>query len=316
MRWPIPELRRQRRWPGLGRALAPSDPPPLTPVTNGDAAAAITRLEATLRFRRSLNLYDVDATAKLAEEETKYGTRYIAGWNGTRTVNYIFLNRNPLPLEDRKMVHNMFMFERMMDLTPAGQQEICTVFNFGGKKEGPTPGLGPTKEMLDNYDKHYPLQPSLTLLQEMGWAMKAFVNMVWPFIGAEQREKTVTKTGEQAVKDGQFAPQSLVKKCGGSLDVSRNGRWQGADGSSSTTTACTGPRCCVSPRPVARRTLPTGSSSASPRSGGPSSTGSLSKEEEGSERAEGTEMWRRERSVRREIPRDWRSTRNHEGPAP
>lgn len=191
------------------------------PATHGDIHATISRLEATLAWRRSLNLYDIDATAAIAERETQHGTRFVAGWNtGARPVNYIFLNNNVLPLDQREMVQNMFLFERMMDLTPAGAQEICTVFNFGGSPKGPSPALGSTREMLANYDRHYPLQPSLTLLQDMGWKMRTFVNMVWPFIGAEQREKTFTKAGEQAVKDGQFKADALIKKCGGALDVS------------------------------------------------------------------------------------------------
>ncbi|KLT38476.1 hypothetical protein CC85DRAFT_252949 [Cutaneotrichosporon oleaginosum] len=186
-------------------------------ATKGDTDAAIARLEATLAFRRQLNLYDVDATAAIAEKDTRNATRFTAGWNGLRPVNYVFMNRNPLPLEERDMVHNLFLLERMMDLTPAGAQEVCTVFNFGGKQMGPKPGLGQTKEMLGVYDAHYPLQPSLTMLQDMGWAMRAFVNMVWPFIG-EAKERTITKTGEQAVAEGLFQADGLIKECGGALD--------------------------------------------------------------------------------------------------
>lgn len=191
----------------------------LTPATHGDAPAAITRLEATLAFRRKLNLYDIDATAAIAEKDTRNATRFTAGWNGVRPVNYVFMNRNALPLEEREMVQNLFLLERMMDLTPAGGQEVCTVFNFGGKQMGPKPGLGQTKEMLGTYDAHYPLQPSLTMLQDMGWAMRTFVNMVWPFIG-EAKERTITKTGEQAVAEGLFVADGLIKECGGALDVS------------------------------------------------------------------------------------------------
>jgi hypothetical protein len=190
----------------------------LTPAAHGDTAAAIARLEATLAFRRKLNLYDFDATASIAEKDTRNATRFTAGWNGTRPVNYVFMNRNPLPLEERDMVHNLFLLERMMDLTPAGAQEVCTVFNFGGKQMGPKPGLGQTKEMLGVYDTHYPLQPSLSMLQDMGWAMRAFVNMVWPFIG-EAKDRTITKTGEQAVSEGLFKSNGLIKECGGGLDV-------------------------------------------------------------------------------------------------
>ncbi|BEJ17855.1 hypothetical protein CspHIS471_0701230 [Cutaneotrichosporon sp. HIS471] len=186
-------------------------------VTHGDTDAAITRLEATLSWRRKLNLYDIDATAAIAERENVNATRYIAGWNGVRPVNYVWMARSLLPLDEREMVQNVFLLERMMDLTPAGAQQVCTVFNFGGKQQGPKPSLGQTKDMLQAYDIHYPLQPSLTMLQDMGWAMRAFVNMVWPFIG-EAKERTITKTGEQAVADGQFLASGLTKECGGGLD--------------------------------------------------------------------------------------------------
>lgn len=214
----------------------------------------------------------MDATAAIAERETRFGSRFIAGWNsGNRPVNYIFINRNEVPLDKREMVQNMFLLERMMDLSPPGVHEVCTVFNFGGEKKGPSPALGATKEMLDNYDRHYPLQPSLTLLQDMGWAFRAFVNMVWPFIGAEQRARTFTKTGAVAIKEGLFEKEALIKKCGGETEVSlggeKEGRGRGGRGrggkeltppSSSTTTLRTGPSCFAWLRPAARLTSPTG----------------------------------------------------------
>lgn len=89
--------------------------------------------------------------------------------------------------------------------------------NFGGKKEGPSPALGQTKEMLDIVGRHYPHFAGLTYLQEMGWAMRAFVNVIWPFIDAETKSRTKTVDGKQAIANGEIAGDALVDKVGGDL---------------------------------------------------------------------------------------------------
>lgn len=92
--------------------------------------------------------------------------------------------------------------------------------NFGGEQLGPAPTLGQTQEMLGIIGKHYPGYVGLSFLQEMGWTMTAFVNVVWPFIDAETRNRTKTVNGPQAIDQGLVESDELIEAVGGDLDVS------------------------------------------------------------------------------------------------
>lgn len=87
----------------------------------------------------------------------------------------------------------------------------------------------------------------------MPWVVKAFVNLMWPFVDANTKKKV--RFGEDIVASGEVDPGELLKECGGDLEVSyvypsrgikgnQGDMWisdEGLTGSRHMTTSLTGP---------------------------------------------------------------------------
>jgi hypothetical protein len=72
---------------------------------------------------------------------------------------------------------------------------------------------------------HYPENLSLCIMQDMPWVVKAFVNLMWPFVDAATKKKVkfASADGHEVVQDGEVEKGLFLKDCGGDLDVSGKG---------------------------------------------------------------------------------------------
>jgi hypothetical protein len=51
------------------------------------------------------------------------------------------------------------------------------------------------------------------------WVIKAFINLMWPFVDPVTKKKVRFCNTGDIVKSGEIAPEVLLKECGGDLDV-------------------------------------------------------------------------------------------------
>jgi hypothetical protein len=69
---------------------------------------------------------------------------------------------------------------------------------------------------------YYPETLAVSVLQDLAWLVKTFVNLVWPFIDSVTKKKLLFETSGDTclVKNGFLEEEFLLKRCGGALDVS------------------------------------------------------------------------------------------------
>lgn len=70
--------------------------------------------------------------------------------------------------------------------------------------------------------EYYPETLHTSHFLGMHWIVRAFVNLVWPFVDAKTKQKVNFET--DIVGAGDVEPGELLRECGGELDVSDIGR--------------------------------------------------------------------------------------------
>lgn len=95
---------------------------------------------------------------------------------------------------------------------------MIVVYYFGGDRKGDNMTLSVSKENIANLESHAPEQLANTYFMRMPWAIKMFMNLLWPFMSARTTSKVKTINGEDAIKAGDFNADEFLKECGGKLD--------------------------------------------------------------------------------------------------
>jgi hypothetical protein len=54
----------------------------------------------------------------------------------------------------------------------------------------------------------------------LSWLVRTFVNVMWPFVDANTKQKVRFNTPEELGASGDVEEHVLLKECGGNLDVS------------------------------------------------------------------------------------------------
>ncbi|ORX36093.1 CRAL-TRIO domain-containing protein [Kockovaella imperatae] len=199
-------------------------------ATKGDVSEAIKRIEACIVWRRTVKIEDVQAMADDCEPESRTGKNLTMGFSPQcRPIMYFFPNRNTTPLEQRRIVHPLFLIERARDLMPAGVSNVVVIFNFAGKRQGPPSSVSVSlsdllsrsrkpffdtcsshnqnaRQLLYILAQHYPETLSLSFFQDLPWIVKGFINLMWPFVDPNTRKKDVEAS-------------QLLKECGGDLNI-------------------------------------------------------------------------------------------------
>lgn len=121
---------------------------------------------------------------------------------------------------------------------------VTVIFNFAGKRQGPPTNvsvcsssrlycrrgvrliiaLQVARQVLHILSAHYPETLASSIFQNMPWVVKAFINLMWPFVDPVTKKKVKFANSEDRslVKEGEVDADQLLVDCGGDLDVSWN----------------------------------------------------------------------------------------------
>jgi len=150
-------------------------------------AAAIQRLEATLKWRREYGLYDLVTDAHV-EPEALTGKEILFGYdvNGRPAV-YMFPSRQNTDGPVRQIQYAVWMLERGIDLMGPGVETVDLLINYGDKAKNPAFGVART--YLGILQDHYPERLGLALILNVPFLLNAFYKLITPFIDPVVRLK-------------------------------------------------------------------------------------------------------------------------------
>lgn len=118
---------------------------------------AAKRLQETLTWRRE---YGVDAlTAEQISPENETGKQILLGFDKQgRVCHYLNPGRQNTEPSPRQVQHLVYMVERVIDLTPPGQETLALLINFKQSKSrsNTAPGISIGREVLHILQTHYP----------------------------------------------------------------------------------------------------------------------------------------------------------------
>lgn len=119
---------------------------------------AAKRLQETLTWRRD---YGVESlTADYISPENETGKQIILGFDKeARVCQYLNPGRQNTEPSPRQVEHLVYMVERVIDLSPPGQETLSLLINFKqGKssRSNTAPGIGQGREVLNILQTHYP----------------------------------------------------------------------------------------------------------------------------------------------------------------
>ncbi|RAO69693.1 uncharacterized protein BHQ10_005705 [Talaromyces amestolkiae] len=182
-------------------------------ATKWNVADAIKRIRATLAWRRD---YIGDKlTADYISIENETGKQILIGFDvDGRPCLYLLPSRQNTEKSPRQVEHLVFMLERVIDLMPAGQENLALVVNFNETKSGQNATIGQAKQTLDILQNHYPERLGRALVINVPWIIWGFFKIITPFIDPVTVQKL--KFNEDLRKH--VPPSQLLKSCGGDVE--------------------------------------------------------------------------------------------------
>ncbi|WVW82426.1 hypothetical protein I302_104436 [Kwoniella bestiolae CBS 10118] len=199
-------------------------------ATKNDLHATITRLEECLLWRRTEDIDNLKRMAEECSEESKTGKNLALGFsNKGQPILTFFVNRSVMSWDDPKELERfsgrahpmVYMLERAKDLMCAGVTNTFVIFNWAGKKSGPSLPLSVIKSTNHILSSYYPETLGLSVFQGMPWIFKTLINLVWPFVDPVTKKKVSfgSLEGAELVKEGVVDPSQLLKEAGGNVDL-------------------------------------------------------------------------------------------------
>ncbi|KAG6842317.1 hypothetical protein C0991_010605 [Blastosporella zonata] len=179
------------------------------------AAAAILRLEATLKWRREYGLYDV-VLASHVEPEAVTGKQVVFGYDVRgRPGLYLFPSRQNTDEPKRQIEFTVWMLERTIDLMNPGAETLALLINYGDKAKNPS--LGVARTVLSILQDHYPERLGAALILNVPWMLNVFYKLINPFIDPVSREKM--KFNPRVIEDNLFTGDMVMSEWwGGDCD--------------------------------------------------------------------------------------------------
>ncbi|WWC58486.1 uncharacterized protein I303_101029 [Kwoniella dejecticola CBS 10117] len=198
--------------------------------TKDDLPATITRLENCLIWRRTEDVENVERMADACAPESKTGKNIALGFSTKgQPILYFFPNRSYLAYDSQEVLDGfsgrshplVYMLERAKDLMCAGVTNTFVVFNWHGKKQGPSTPLSVVKSTNHILSNFYPETLGLSSFQDIPWVFKTLINLVWPFVDPATKKKVKFGSGKgrEIVKEGDVAASQLLQEAGGDLDI-------------------------------------------------------------------------------------------------
>lgn len=153
-----------------------------------DTAKSAQRVQGTLTWRRDFGVEAITGDGISSENET--GKLVLLGYDlAARPCGYMYAGRQNSEACPRQVQFVVFMLERMIDLTGAGQETLTLIINLRTKASA-IPSLGQAKEILDIIQTHYPERLGKAFLSS-SWLVDGFFRILTPFIDPQTREKLV-----------------------------------------------------------------------------------------------------------------------------
>jgi len=182
-------------------------------ATTWNVAQSETRLKNTLIWRREYGLEK--HTKDYISVENATGKQLVIGWDiHGRTCLYMRPSKQNTERGDRQIQHLVFMLERAIDLTPAGQDTLALIINFAETKSGQGATLSQGKQTLNILQNHYPERLGRALVTNVPFYIWGFFKLITPFIDPMTREKI--KFNEDS---GLHVPrEQLLKESGGLVE--------------------------------------------------------------------------------------------------
>lgn len=188
------------------------------------------RLMNTLVWRREFNVDGITADHVSIESET--GKQHILGYDiNARPCLFMNPGKQNTKKSERQIQHVVFMLERVIDMSPAGQETTALLINFRNSSTGGSPSIGQGKEVLTILQSHYPERLGRACISDckcfgkfaatisltstsVPWYITTFFKLISPFIDPVTKEKMIFN---QSLRQ-HVPPSQLDKEYGGDAD--------------------------------------------------------------------------------------------------
>jgi len=174
---------------------------------------ALRRLQSTLSWRRE---YGADTfTYDYISPENESGKQVILGYdNESRPCLFLSPGKQNTKMSDRQIHHLCFMLDRVIDMTPPGQETTALIIDFKGAAKGAVPSVEQARSVLNILQNHNPERLGRALITQMPWYVSIFFKLISSFIDP------VTKTKMKFNEDLRLwvPPQQLWKEFNGELN--------------------------------------------------------------------------------------------------
>ncbi|KAF2762636.1 CRAL/TRIO domain-containing protein [Pseudovirgaria hyperparasitica] len=172
---------------------------------------AITRLQATLTWRREFGIYD-KITAEHTAPENETGKQVIIGYdiNG-RPCLYQDPSKQNTQESERQVHHLVYLLERAIDIMPPGQETLALVINFANSSRKTSPSMAMSRNVLNILQTYYPERLGRALISQLPMIISMFFKVITPFIDPLTREKI--RFNEPYTSN--IPPSQLLKSWGG-----------------------------------------------------------------------------------------------------
>ncbi|KAL7417596.1 CRAL-TRIO domain-containing protein [Mrakia frigida] len=177
------------------------------------SSQAITRIEATLAWRREVGVDDI--TAESVEPEAVCGKAVVLGFStSAEPLFYITPSKRDTEPSDRQFKHIVWIWERCGDLMGPGVESVVVLLNCDKR---PSASLSSkVRIILQMMTHHYPYRVGAAHVQNTPFVLNAFLSLVWPFIDPQTKSKVDMKG--KVVELGHVERETLMAEFGGDLE--------------------------------------------------------------------------------------------------
>lgn len=157
-------------------------------ATKWVTANALRRLQSTLSWRRE---YGADTfTYDYISPENESGKQVILGYdNEARPCLFLSPGKQNTKMSDRQIHHLCFMLDRVIDMTPPGQETTALLIDFKGAAKGAVPSVEQARAVLNILQNHNPERLGRALITQMPWYVSIFFKLISSFIDPVTKEK-------------------------------------------------------------------------------------------------------------------------------
>jgi hypothetical protein len=157
-------------------------------ATKWNTANALRRLQSTLSWRRE---YGADTfTYDYISPENESGKQVILGYdNESRPCLFLSPGKQNTKMSDRQIHHLCFMLDRVIDMTPPGQETTALLIDFKGAAKGAVPSVEQARAVLNILQNHNPERLGRALITQMPWYVSIFFKLISSFIDPVTKDK-------------------------------------------------------------------------------------------------------------------------------